>query len=418
MPLVPPRRFRRSAAATLALIGVLLTGGGGWGSVGAAGSESPAPSPGAADSQRRATTLDRLATVREESTADARARLAALADASGTLLETFVTARATAQTARAEQRRQQARLEAARVVVRSERATLGRYAASAYRNGGAAGQFAVIISLLETRSPTDVGRAAADLQWAGTQQSNTVSRVESAAATVADAAAAAAAARSRAEVAETAAREAKTKAAALVTQQKVLVAALARRAAAARGAADVAAATARQLARARVVADQRGVAAAAARAAALSRGEVVLSAGACTGRDTSGYPNGQIPLEALCPLWGAEWQVARADAADAFGAMSKAYAAEFGRPICVTDSYRNLPMQVDLHARKPGMTAVPGTSNHGWGTAVDLCDGVERFGTPTFTWLQVNAPRFGWFHPSWAVAGGTRPEPWHWEFAG
>jgi hypothetical protein len=29
-----------------------------------------------------------------------------------------------------------------------------------------------------------------------------------------------------------------------------------------------------------------------------------------------------------------------------------------------------------------------------------------------------NAPRYGWFHPAWAELDGSKPEPWHWEFAG
>jgi LAS superfamily LD-carboxypeptidase LdcB len=71
-----------------------------------------------------------------------------------------------------------------------------------------------------------------------------------------------------------------------------------------------------------------------------------------------------------------------------------------------------------IYADKPWLAAVPGTSNHGWGTAVDLCGGVEAFGTATHLWMLENAPAFGWFHPSWAKPGGGRPEPWHWEFAG
>jgi LAS superfamily LD-carboxypeptidase LdcB len=62
------------------------------------------------------------------------------------------------------------------------------------------------------------------------------------------------------------------------------------------------------------------------------------------------------------------------------------------------------------------MAAVPGTSNHGWGRAVDLCGGIESFGTPQHDWLVANAPRFGWVHPSWAEVTGSRPEPWHFEF--
>ena len=138
----------------------------------------------------------------------------------------------------------------------------------------------------------------------------------------------------------------------------------------------------------------------------------------CPGGDLSGYANGQLPLDALCPLWGTRGHQLRADAAAAFNSMSKAYAEVFGRPICVTDSYRNYAAQVDVKRRKPGLAATPGTSNHGWGRAVDLCGGIERDDTPQNNWLRQNAPRFGWFHPTWADRGGSgRYEPWHWEYA-
>jgi LAS superfamily LD-carboxypeptidase LdcB len=32
--------------------------------------------------------------------------------------------------------------------------------------------------------------------------------------------------------------------------------------------------------------------------------------------------------------------------------------------------------------------------------------------------MQQNAALYGWFHPAWAQAGGSLPEPWHWEYAG
>jgi hypothetical protein len=127
--------------------------------------------------------------------------------------------------------------------------------------------------------------------------------------------------------------------------------------------------------------------------------------------------NGQIPAALLCPLWGSPGNMLRTDAATAFNAMSKAYAARFGHPICVTDSYRSYAAQVDVRARKPTLAAVPGTSNHGWGLAVDLCDGVQTFGSPTHEWLRSAAPVFGWFHPAWAEPTGSKPEPWHFEFS-
>lgn len=141
-------------------------------------------------------------------------------------------------------------------------------------------------------------------------------------------------------------------------------------------------------------------------------------AGRCAGASLTGYPNGRLPTAALCPLWGAPGQLLRADAAAAFTGMSTAYAAQFGSPICVTDSYRPYAVQVRLYREKPTLAAYPGSSEHGWGRAADLCGGIQSEGTAAHRWMLANAPRFGWFHPSWAEPGGSRPEPWHFEFGG
>ena len=118
--------------------------------------------------------------------------------------------------------------------------------------------------------------------------------------------------------------------------------------------------------------------------------------------------NGQIPAAQLSPigqgghrLWGpaaASWQnLVSAAAAD-------------GISIRITDSYRSYDEQVDLAERKGlykngGLAAVPGTSPHGWGMAVDA----DVRDPATLEWLQVNGPRFGWVET-------TPREPWHWEF--
>jgi LAS superfamily LD-carboxypeptidase LdcB len=61
--------------------------------------------------------------------------------------------------------------------------------------------------------------------------------------------------------------------------------------------------------------------------------------------------------------------------------------------------------------------AVPGTSVHGWGRAVDFEDsgGELTFSSAGYRWLQAHAAEFGFFHPAWAEQGGSSPEPWHWE---
>lgn len=130
------------------------------------------------------------------------------------------------------------------------------------------------------------------------------------------------------------------------------------------------------------------------------------------------YPNGMFPAAALCPLWQASGEMLSPRAAAAFNAMSQAYARQTGSPICVTDSYRSLPDQYSTKAKRGRFAARPGTSRHGLGMALDLCGGINNFGSPAHLWMKQNAPLYGWFHPSWASPSGATPEPWHWEYVG
>ncbi|GAA2004942.1 D-alanyl-D-alanine carboxypeptidase family protein [Brevibacterium samyangense] len=141
------------------------------------------------------------------------------------------------------------------------------------------------------------------------------------------------------------------------------------------------------------------------------------SAGGAAGA-WGGHRNGRIPQVALCAVTSAAGHSLRCDAARAFDALAAAFEADFGRPISVTDSYRDYDTQVILKQRKGRFAATPGTSNHGWGLAMDLGGGINTFGSAEHEWMRANGPAFGWVHPSWAGAGGSLPEPWHWEFAG
>ncbi|WP_148611666.1 peptidoglycan DD-metalloendopeptidase family protein [Nocardioides rubriscoriae] len=142
----------------------------------------------------------------------------------------------------------------------------------------------------------------------------------------------------------------------------------------------------------------------------------LLGTAATTGAGWGGLANGMIPTNLLCPVTAAPGHLLRCDAARALDVLASAYEDALGEPFCVTDSYRTYAAQVALFARKPSLAAVPGTSNHGWALAVDLCGGAESFGTPEHDWLVANAPRWGWVDPTWARPGGSKPEPWHWEF--
>lgn len=135
----------------------------------------------------------------------------------------------------------------------------------------------------------------------------------------------------------------------------------------------------------------------------------------CKVRASGGHANGQIPIDELCAVPFAPAHRLRADAALALFRLNVVYSEVFG-DLCVSDSYRTLGSQVALASRKPRLAARPGRSEHGWGVAVDLCGEAYSTGTPEHDWLLDNAARFGWDNPSWARAGGSKPEPWHWEY--
>ena len=149
----------------------------------------------------------------------------------------------------------------------------------------------------------------------------------------------------------------------------------------------------------------------------VSRLGALTSKPLCT-KDSGDYPNGMFPASALCPIAGSAGHMMRPAAARALNALKVAYAKDFGTSLCISDTYRTYAAQVDVKARKPTLAATPGTSNHGLGLATDLCGGIEDFGTPQHQWMKRHAALFGYYHPAWAEPGGSKPEPWHWEFAG
>lgn len=129
--------------------------------------------------------------------------------------------------------------------------------------------------------------------------------------------------------------------------------------------------------------------------------------------DAKKFPNGLIPAKYLCTLPQKGFKL-RADAAQGFYKLNAAYKRRFGRDMCVTDAYRSLSEQHRIYAERPAFAAVPGTSNHGKGQAVDLCGGIQTSGSIQFNWMEANAGKYGWVHPAWAYSNPF--EPWHWEF--
>lgn len=119
------------------------------------------------------------------------------------------------------------------------------------------------------------------------------------------------------------------------------------------------------------------------------------------------YGNGKIPSSALSEV-GSTGHRLWAPAAESLEQLI-GDAAKDGVTIGITDSYRSYESQVDVAARKGlysqgGLAAVPGTSDHGWGMAVDL-----DLDSTAQAWMRANGSRYGF-------AEDTPREPWHWAY--
>ena len=134
----------------------------------------------------------------------------------------------------------------------------------------------------------------------------------------------------------------------------------------------------------------------------------------CDGEAPKGEAsNGELPSDWLCDV-GVGNHKLRKDAAVAFAKMNAAFKKDTGKDLAITDSYRSLESQVSVAARKPGFAARPGTSNHGWGLALDLGAGTSSGVGEQYDWLVANAGKYGWENPEWAQRNSY--ELWHWEY--
>lgn len=370
-----------------------------------------APSEQQVEEARRAAaeSAARAASVSAE-VARQQTELDALAAQAGTALETFQQADEARRNAEVEEATQRERLAQAEVVLEAGKKDLGQWASQAYRGGGTLQQYSGMVTVLQQGATDDAASALATVKRIGDGRSNDVLEYQEAQRVQADATTRAADAAAQARQFADQATAAKLQADALVEQQRTKVAELAVLQAEVTGTASSDASRASNLAAAQAEAE------AMARAATASG--VIGAVGSCTGASLSSYPNGLIPRSALCPLWGAPNHVLRADAANAFEALSRAYAQQFGGTISITDSYRTLAEQIDVKARKPGLAARPGTSRHGLGIAVDLGGGIQSAGSVQHEWMDRNAALYGWINPAWAQNRGGQFEPWHWEYVG
>ena len=85
--------------------------------------------------------------------------------------------------------------------------------------------------------------------------------------------------------------------------------------------------------------------------------------------------NGQLPPEALAPIASGQLEKTAAAAWNAMNVEARANGLQLV-PTGSKSSYRTYAQQQELYdlyrSGRGNLAAVPGTSNHGWGLAVDL----------------------------------------------
>lgn len=132
-----------------------------------------------------------------------------------------------------------------------------------------------------------------------------------------------------------------------------------------------------------------------------------------------GYPNGQIPITAMVPMESRGETFWLEPSAQLWWLrLASEFKRAWGVDLDITDGYRDLARQQyywDLYQSGQGnIAARPGTSNHGWGQAVDIyTPAYGSSSSPQHAWLREWAPKFGW---TWDT-GRASGESWHWEFA-
>ncbi|GAB3082188.1 D-alanyl-D-alanine carboxypeptidase family protein [Pedococcus soli] len=330
-----------------------------------------------------------------------------------TLLQQYSEARTAERTAVDEAARSVALYQSLSTQLGEDRRALGQWAYQAYAGGGGTlGDVSLLFEALG-KDASEASDTAAQLSYLSDQRTWAFNKVEDHTALQQEAAVRAVEASTRAKELAAAAAEAKTKLDAAIAQQKSQLDA-------------TRALHAAQVTKVGPIAGLLlGSETEAGKAATARLRKAMIVPGvkadgsvkACSTNELE-YPNGAIPAAGLCPLYADPTQSLRPGAAAAFNAMSLAYEKDTGSPICITDSYRSFAEQVSVKADRGKWAATPGRSEHGFGRAVDLCGGIQSFGSSAHLWMKQNAPLYGWFHPSWAEPDGSLPEPWHWEYAG
>jgi hypothetical protein len=129
--------------------------------------------------------------------------------------------------------------------------------------------------------------------------------------------------------------------------------------------------------------------------------------------------NGQLPPEALAPIAGGQLEKFAAAAWNAMNAEARRNGVEL-RPTGSKSSYRTYAQQVELYnlylSGKGNLAARPGTSNHGWGLAVDLATTqmramLDRIGRKYGYAKEWSDAPSEWWHIKYRAGVWSGPDP-------
>ncbi|APF40273.1 M15 family metallopeptidase [Neomicrococcus aestuarii] len=138
-------------------------------------------------------------------------------------------------------------------------------------------------------------------------------------------------------------------------------------------------------------------------------------------------PNGTLAAKHLVAIpWDPEKTLIAAPALADLTRLNNAFKVKFAKNLDVDFANRTLGTQRYLYEDLgPYIAAKPGTSNHGWGMAIDVPETFEySFDGAYYKWLKANSYKCNWIHRTnleqYRADGSLNPyaESWHFEYVG
>lgn len=137
--------------------------------------------------------------------------------------------------------------------------------------------------------------------------------------------------------------------------------------------------------------------------------------------------NGKVSSSMLAAVpWDKEKTLIAAPAVKDLTRLNTAFKKQFGKNLDIDLAYRTLDTQKYLYAELGSyIAAKPGTSNHGWGLAIDVPETYDySFRGKYYKWLKANSHKYNWTHrknlEEYRSDGSKNPyaEAWHFEYTG